>query len=105
MNGSVDSYNLKIIEENAVPLSSGARDYSSIVVLVVLACIILAFAILYTTWYRGHKKRIAQLLVMGIDNEPYIDEMDCVSLFHPFRTMQIERDLESRAVSSTAKGV
>lgn len=105
MNTGMDGYNLKIIEENAVPLSAGVRDYSSVVVAVVVACIVLAIVVFYTTWYRSHKKRIAQLLVMGIDNEPYIDEMDYVSLFHPFRTMRIERELESRAVSGTAKGV
>ncbi|MCR4807036.1 MAG: hypothetical protein K5857_05110 [Lachnospiraceae bacterium] len=105
MNGAVEQYNLKIIEDTPVPLSAGAHDYSGMVMLVVLACIILAIAILYSSWYNGHKKRIAQLLVMGIDNEPYIDGMDCVSAFHPFRTMQIERELEIRAVSNTAKGV
>ncbi len=101
----MENYNLKIIEENQVPLSAGTSDYSGIVLAVVLTCIVIAVVVLYSFWYRNHKKRIAQLLVMGLDSEPYINEMDGVSAFHPFRTMRIERELENRVVQGSAKGV
>lgn len=101
----MNNYNLKIIEENPAPLSSGTGDYSGIVLAVVLTCIVIAIVVLYSFWYRNHKKRIAQLLVMGLDSEPYINEMEDVSLFHPFRTMRIEKELENRVVQGSAKGV
>lgn len=101
----MNNYRLKIIEENQVPLSAGTSDYSGIMFAVVLTCLIIAIVVLYSFWYRNHKKRIAQLLVMGLDSEPYIDEMDSVSAFHPFRTMRIERELENRVVQGSAKGV
>lgn len=101
----MDNYNLKIIEEPAIPLSSGGSDYSGIVLAVVLTCIVIAVFVMYSFWYRNHKKRIAQLLVMGLDSEPYIEGMDDISAFHPFRTIRIERELENRVVQGSAKGV
>lgn len=101
----MENYSVKIIEENPVPLSSGATDYSGIVLMVVLTCIVIAILVLYSFWYRNHKKRIAQLLVMGLGGEPYVNEMDDVSVLHPFRTMRVERELENRVVQSSAKGV
>ncbi len=105
MNADTASYNFKIIEENAVPLSAGTNDYSGIVLVVVLMGIVLAILILYTLWFRNHKRRIAQLLVMGLGSEQYIDEMEGVSVFHPFRTMRVEKELENRVVQGSAKGV
>ena len=101
----MNEYNIKVIEDGAIPLSAGTRDYSGIVFAVVLTCIVIAVLVLYSFWYGNHKKRIAQLLVMGLDSEPYINEMEGVSAFHPFRTIRIERELENRVVQGSAKGV
>ena len=101
----MNDYNLKIIEESQVPLSAGSYDYSGIMFAVVITCLVIAVLVLYSFWYRNHKKRIAQLLVMGLGGEPYVNEMDDVSVFHPFRTMRVERELENRVVQSSAKGV
>ena len=59
----------------------------------------------YYIWFRGHKKRIASLLVMGLNGDVNIEGVDDVSIFHPLRTVRFENELENQVVSSTAKGV
>lgn len=100
-----DKYSLKIIEETQVPLSAGTSDYSGIATVIVLLCIILALVIMYWIWFRGHKKRIADLCVMGLEGDIDIGGMDDVSIFHPIRTMRFENELENQVVASAAKGV
>ena len=102
---NTDSYRFSVIEDAPVPLSAGVADKSGVVVMVVLACIILALMIMYSMWYRAHRKRIASLMVMGLSSEPYINGVEDVSMFHPFRTMRVERELENRVVEGTVKGV
>lgn len=99
------NYNFKIIEDVQVPLSSGTTDYSGIVTMIVLVCIIAAVFIMYLVWFNGHKKRIAELSVMGIGSSIDVSGMDDVSIFHPIKTMRFENELENQVVASTAKGV
>lgn len=102
----LDGYSLNvIIEDEAVPLSAGGIDYRGLVMPVVLASLLIAFATGYYIWYRNHRKRIASLLVMGLNGDVDIEGMDDVSILHPFRTIRFENELENRVVSSTAKGV
>ena len=102
----LDDYSLNVtIEEEPVPLSAGSIDYRGLVMPVVLASLLVAFATGYYIWYRNHKKRIASLLVMGLNGDVDIEGMDDVSILHPFRTIRFENELENRVVSSTAKGV
>ncbi|MCR5801514.1 MAG: hypothetical protein K6G57_04195 [Lachnospiraceae bacterium] len=99
------SLNIKIIEDGGVPLSSGTPDYSGIVFIIVLISIAIALIVMYGVWYNNHRKRIAQLYVMGIDGEVGINGMEKVSIFHPIRTIRFENELENMVVSSSAKGV
>ncbi len=102
----LDDYSLNVvIEDEPIPLSAGSIDYRGLVMPVVLASLLIAFATGYYIWYRNHKKRIASLLVMGLNGDVDIDGMDDVSILHPFRTVRFENELENRVVSSTAKGV
>ena len=102
----LDGYSLNvIIEDEPVPLSAGGIDYRGLVMPVVLASLLVAFATGYYIWYRNHRKRIASLLVMGLNGDVDIEGMDDVSILHPFRTVRFENELENRVVSSTAKGV
>ncbi|MBR4719111.1 MAG: hypothetical protein IKP31_02585 [Lachnospiraceae bacterium] len=100
-----DGYSFKIIDETRVPLSAGVADYSGIATVIVLISILLALCVMYLVWFRGHKKRIAELCVMGIDGDIDMGGMDSVSIFHPIKTMRFENELENQVVSGTAKGV
>ena len=102
----LDDYSLNvIIEDDPVPLSSGSMDYRELVMPVVTASLLIAFVAGYYIWFRNHKKRIASLLVMGLDGDVDIEGMDDVSILHPVRTVRFESELENQVVSSTAKGV
>ena len=102
----LDDYSLRVvIEDEPVPLSAGNTDYRGLVMPVVTASLLIAFMTGYYIWYRGHKKRIASLLVMGLNGDVNIEGMDDVSIFHPLRTVRFENELENQVVSSTAKGV
>lgn len=105
MRMAYNRYYFKIIEEPQVPLSAGTPDYSGIATVTVLICIVLAVLVMYFVWYRGHKRRIAELSVMGIDSGVDVAGMDDVSIFHPFKTMRFENELENQVVAGTAKGV
>ncbi len=98
-------YSLKVIEEDPVPLSSGAKDYSAPVMPIVLICLAAAFMTMYWAWFNGHRKRIAELMVMGLNDGSEIGDMGDVSIFHPIRTIRFEAELENRVVTDTAKGV
>ena len=98
-------YSFKVIQEGEVPLSSGAPDYSGIVFILVLISIAIALLVMYGVWYNNHRKRIAQLYVMGIDGEVGINGMKNVSIFHPIRTIRFENELENMVVASSAKSV
>lgn len=98
------NHSLKIIEETPVPLSAGTPDYSGIATVIVLISIVAAVLIMYWIWFLGHKKRIAELCVMGIDSNIDTGMMDSVSLFHPIRTMRFENELENQVVSKTTGG-
>ena len=100
-----ENYRFSVIEDPQVPLSAGFADRSGLVVPVVLICIAIALMIMYSMWYRAHRKRIASLMVMGLNSELYINGVEDVSMFHPFRTMRIEKELENRVVEGTVKGV
>ena len=105
MNTGMNGYDLKIIEEGQVPMSAGNLDYTGTVSLIVFLCVLAACVILYAVWFRGHKKRIAELCVMGIDGGVNLNGMEDVSVFHPFRTMRFERELENSVVEGSTKGV
>ncbi|MBR5406128.1 MAG: hypothetical protein IK111_00665 [Lachnospiraceae bacterium] len=98
-------YSLKVIQETEVPLSSGATDYGGIVFIIVLISIAVALVVMYGVWYNNHRKRIAQLYVMGIDGDVGINGMENVSIFHPIRTVRFESELENMVVANTAKSV
>ena len=102
----LDDYSLRVtIEDEPVPMSSGNTDYRGLVMPVVTASLVIAFLAGYYIWYRGHKKRIASLLVMGLNGDVDIDGMDDVSILHPLRTVRFENELENQVVSNVAKGV
>ena len=101
----VKEYSVNVIEDNMVPLSAGASDYSGIMTVVVLIVLVLALIVMYGMWFRAHRKRITELSVMGIDGDLDIKGMDDVSIFHPLRTMRFENELENRVVEGTARGV
>ena len=101
----LNEYSVNVIEETRVPLSSGVSDYSGIMTLVVLVCLAVAVLVLYGLWFRGHRRRIAELSVMGLDGNLDMKGMDEVSIFHPLRTMRFENDLENRVVEGTARSV
>ena len=98
------NYSLKVIEETQVPLSAGTADYRGIATVIVLACIVAAVIIMYFIWFNGHRKRIAELSVMGIDSGLDTADMDDVSIFHPIRTMRFENELENLVVASSTGG-
>ncbi len=104
MSGSAE-YSLKVIEEQAVPLSAGAPDYSGQVMILVLVSIVIALVVMYGLWYRSHRKRIASLMVMGLEDGVDTTGMEDVSIFHPIKTIRFESELENMVVATTAKGV
>ncbi|MCR5421811.1 MAG: hypothetical protein K6E98_12500 [Lachnospiraceae bacterium] len=98
-------YTLKIIEDDPVPLSAGGIDYKEFVVPIVVFCILFVTGMFYVIWFNNHKKRISSLMIMGLSGDVNIEGMEDVSIFHPIKTIRFEKDMESRVVSSTAKGV
>ncbi len=104
-NGQLEHYDLKVIEDEEVPLSAGTADYSGTVMVLVLVSIVIALFIMYALWFRSHRKRIASLLVMGIGGDADMGGMDNVSILHPIKTVRYERELENMVVAETAKGV
>ncbi len=99
-------YNLKIIDENRIPLSSGVKDYTGAAFVTVIVCIVIALLIMYFIWFKNHKKRIVELSVMGINGGKIdLEGMKDVSIFHPIRTIRFETELENQVVAGTANSI
>ena len=94
----LNSYHFTIIEDQAVPLAGTppTDNYTGYVLVAVVIAALLLIGLVYSLWFRDHRKRIKRLETeLSQYEEVEVQEYN-FTLMHPRRLLEAERLLEQK---------
>lgn len=94
----LNGYHFTIIEDQAVPLAGAppTDNYAGYALAVVIIAAILLVGLIYSLWFRDHKKRIARLEINLSQYEEVKTEEGTFNLIHPRKLIEAEKLLEQK---------
>ncbi|HOO27532.1 MAG TPA: hypothetical protein PLU43_03635 [Lachnospiraceae bacterium] len=103
VSSPVQNYDLVVVQDEEVPLASAPEvNYGRTILWVVSLTVTAVLLLTYFLWYSVYKRRI--LFLIGRLPEAEAESIRrMVTIFHPIRAMQTEKEIENRIAAEYVK--